>query len=276
MELRMSTDLQTAFPQSIDFNFEEMMAELEERLHHYNTLVVTEDSIREAKADRAKLNKLKEALESKRKEVKKEVLKPFNGFEARIKELVALVDRPILAIDTQLSAYEEQRKEDKKNQIAEIYDATVPGELMDIIPLLRIYNPKWLNATTSLKSVKEEIEDIVKRTNADMMVLDTVAPEYAPAVREVYMRTLDITQAMAHRNALQAAAEAFKQREAAKAAQAPQPVAEPVKAAPTPVQEAPKQQEQLYSLRLEFHLTMEQSRKLKQFLTDNNIDYTKI
>ena len=64
MELKVITDL-SVIPQQIDFNFEEIRAELAEKLDYYNNLVVTENSIREAKSDRAKLNKLKTAVEDK-------------------------------------------------------------------------------------------------------------------------------------------------------------------------------------------------------------------
>ena len=69
MEFVMSTDLNTALPKEIGFNFEELKAELSERLEYYNGLVVTETTIKEGKAERAKLSKLREAVEAKRKEV---------------------------------------------------------------------------------------------------------------------------------------------------------------------------------------------------------------
>ena len=69
MDFLVKTDL-GAFPQSIDFNFEEIKSELEEKLIKYKNLVVTEDGIKAAKADKAKLNKLAAAIEDKRKEIK--------------------------------------------------------------------------------------------------------------------------------------------------------------------------------------------------------------
>ena len=42
MDFLVKTDL-GAFPQSIDFNFEEIKSELEEKLIKYKNLVVTED-----------------------------------------------------------------------------------------------------------------------------------------------------------------------------------------------------------------------------------------
>ena len=48
-------------PQSIA-NLEQLKEELVPRLEKYNNLVVTEDSIKDAKADKANLNKLKAFL----------------------------------------------------------------------------------------------------------------------------------------------------------------------------------------------------------------------
>lgn len=276
MEFKITTDLTTAIPQEIAFNFDEMKAWLAERLEHYNSLVITEDSIKAGKDDRATLNKLRTAIDTRRKEIKKQCMAPYDAFEAKVKELTALIDQPIGAIDAQLKAYEEMRREEKQQKVAEAYDKIVPEALREIIPLTMIFSPKWLNASTTMKSIEEDLADRVKRTNTDMMVLDTVEPEYATAVRETYMRTLDIEKAMNQKKALQAAAEAFKQREEAKAAQeaewAAQAACEPEIApvAPQPVEET------VYLLRLEMQLTLDQANALKTFLKNHNIKYTKI
>ena len=44
-------------------------------------LVYTADQIKDAKKDRAKLNKFVTALEDKRKEIKKQVMQPYTAFE---------------------------------------------------------------------------------------------------------------------------------------------------------------------------------------------------
>lgn len=276
MEFRVTTDIQTAIPQEIAFNFDEMKAWLAERLEHYNSLVITEETIKEGKDDRATLNKLRTAIDTRRKEIKKEYLAPYNAFEARVKELTALIDKPINVIDLQLDEYEQMRMAEKDVTIRKLYNETVPEALKDIIPYSRIADRKWLNATVSMKKVGEELATIIKRTEADMLVLDTVEPEYAAAVRETYIRTLDIQAAMQQKKALQAAAAAFKKQEEARAAQevewAAQPACEPEIAPPAPQPE----EETVYTLRLEFQLTKEEAAKLKMFLTNNNITYRKI
>lgn len=276
MEFIVQTDLNTALPAKIDFNFEEQKAWLVERLDYYNGLVVTEDTIKEAKADRAQLNKLKEAMDGRRKEIKREWLKPYNEFEAKVKELTALVNEPIGAIDGQLAAFEDKRKEEKMQQIIDTYASLVSDTIKDIIPLERIIDKRWLNATMSMTKVEDELIGWGKRVNADLLALDTVEAEYKAAVRAEYMKTLDIAAALAHRKTLKTAADAFRAQDDAQPApqEEPAPVAnvERVEAE----EETIRNSETIYSLRLEFQLTKHQANMLKKFLTDTRIQYKKI
>lgn len=289
MEMRMTTDLETALPAVIGFNFEELKNELTERLHHYNTLVVTEDAIKEAKEDLAKLRKLKDALDTRRKEVKQKCLKPYNGFESQVKELTALIDKPVAAINGQVKTFEEQERQQKNEEIQAIYDELVPDNIKEIIPLQRIFDQTWLNKATSKKKITEAIETRVKRTNVDLALIDGVNPKYMAAVRTKYIETLDVATAMDYQDELVAAEERFRQQEEARAQRAaqramwegqrPQPEQQPPAAVQEPVkapEPQPIQDEKLYSLRLEFHITMSQANALKQFLANNNITYTKI
>ena len=63
MELKMN---EYQLPEKILFNYEELKQELTEKVAHYETLVYTDDQIKEAKADRANLNRLKKALNDER------------------------------------------------------------------------------------------------------------------------------------------------------------------------------------------------------------------
>ena len=59
------------FVEEIKWNNEELKAEIAAKMRDYRGLVFTEESIAEAKKDRANLNKLKSAFEDERKRVKK-------------------------------------------------------------------------------------------------------------------------------------------------------------------------------------------------------------
>lgn len=290
LEMRMTTDLATAIPAEIGFNFEELEAELKRRLEHYNHLVVTEDAVKDAKDDRANLRKLREAIDARRKEVKKQCEAPYKAFQAKVDKLTALIDAPIAAIDGQVKKFEEQEREAKRKEIEAAYAELVPEERREIIPLDRIMDKKWLNKGTTMKSVREDIATIDRRTYVDISFIDAAAdPQYLTAVRAKYIETLDVNKAMDHQVALKAAEERFRQQEelraqraaqaAARAGQVPQEEKRPAEPIQQPVREPapqPSSSEKLYSLRLEFHLTMDQANALKQYLTDNNIKYTKI
>lgn len=286
LEMKMTTDLQTALPAVIEFNFDELKNELEERLHHYNTLVVTEDAIQDAKSDRANLRKLREAIETRRKEVKRECERPYKAFETKVKELTALIDAPIASIDRQVKSFEEQEKEKKREEIGAAYDELVPDEFRDIIPLDRILDPKWLNKSTPMKSVRDELAAAAYRTKVDVLYLESaVAPEYLTAVRAKYVETLNIDAALYYRDALIATEQTFGRQEEAMdrrtaqrtacEAQRPQADEQPPVAVQEPARD-PGEEEKVYSLRLQFQLTMNQANALKRFLMENNINYTKI
>lgn len=288
LELRMTTDLATALPQEIGFNFEELEVELRQRLEHYNHLVVTEDSIKEAKDDRADLRKLKDAIEARRKDVKKQCEAPYKAFETKVKRLTALIDAPIAAIDGQVKTFEEQERQKKYGEVSAAYAEIVPENLRDIIPLSRIMDQRWLNKTTTMKSIREALEDKAKRVNVDVALLDGVNPKYMAAVRTMYIKTLDITAAMNHQDELMEADARFQAQEAARQqrmAQAaarlgqippaeekpPVAVLEPVR---EPVREPapqPPVSEKLYPLSLKFNLDPAHEVALVEYLLTHAI-----
>ena len=153
----MELELKTArinLPKEIA-NLEALKAELAPKLEHYNNLVVTEDSIKEAKNDKALLNKLRTTIEDQRKAAKKQYLEPYNLLEAQCKEVVALIDAPIQAIDKQIKFFDEREKDEKYNKITTFFDNTPHDEWIsveDVIP------QKWANKTEKLESIKAEIE----------------------------------------------------------------------------------------------------------------------
>ena len=293
MELRMSPEnIQAALP-VIGFNYDELKAELAERLQHYNGLVVTEDTIKDAKTDRANLNKLRAAIDTRRKEVKKAYMVPYNNFEAQCKELTALIDEPIKVIDDQLNEFDERRKQEKLTQVRDEYESLIPEAQKVIIPFDRIFDKRWLNSTMSILKVQDALRDWSKRVGADLIAMDAVEQEYRAAVRQKYIETLDIQKAIGHVEALKAAQAAFERRQAEQAAlaekraqeaemrrQEAEKRAQEAAAAQQQAQaQQPQQPEQaaphLNRLILEFAITRDQAIALKDFLDQNGIKYRK-
>ena len=168
MEFKIITNL-SAWPQIIETNAEELKTWLREKLTHYNALVVTPESIAAAKDDKAALNKLRAALEERRKEVKKQCMAPYEDFERKYKELLALIDEPICKIDTQIKALDEQEQKQKYDRLREYFancEASMDtGVKIDFDSIL---NPKWRNKTAKESALQQEIYDTVCRIIADV------------------------------------------------------------------------------------------------------------
>lgn len=289
MEFKMTTDLAVMIPKELPFNFEELEAELTERLHHYNTMVITEDGVREGKEDLAKLRKLREAIDTRRKEVKKQYSAPLTEFEDKVKRLIVKIDEPIAVIDSQVKAFVEQEREQKLEEIRAAYEELVPESFKEIIPCDRILDPKWLNKTTTMKSIRERLSEIAKRANVDMALIEGVNPKYMAAVKAKFIETLDVSTALNYQDELMAAEERFRQQEEARAQREAQRAAwagqvqqteeKPPVAVQEPVREPQPQtagEERVYLLRLEFQLTKREADELKQFLTNRRIQYKNI
>ena len=190
MELRINT---WKSPEVIDFNFEELKEEITNKSALYKNMVYTDETIKDAKSDRALLNKFKTALEDKRKEVKKQCLEPYNQFEKQIKELVAIIDEPVKLIGEQITEFEDREKAEKHEQIIELFNK---AGFQSFVTLEQIYDPKWLNKSVSLKSIEEELTNAIYRIGHDVTTINSLK-EYSFEALEHYKKTLDLASAIA-------------------------------------------------------------------------------
>lgn len=190
MELKIE---QVAIPEKIAFNYEELKQELSDKVKMYETLVYTDDQIKNAKADRADLNRLKKALNDERIRREKEYMQPFNAFKAQINEIIGIIDKPVALIDKQVKEYEEQQRQEKKKKI-EGYFFT--GESPEWLTLSMIWDDKWLNASVSMKSIQAEIDSQIVAVENDLATLSEL-PEFAFEAIETYKTTLDLNKSIA-------------------------------------------------------------------------------
>lgn len=207
MELKIK---EVTLPEKIDFNYEELKQELIEKCKTYETIVYTDENIKEAKSDRANLNKLKKALNDERIRREKEYMVPFNTFKAQINEIIGIIDKPVALIDSQVKAFEEKQKQDKRAAIEELF---VSIGFQSFVKLDMIFNDKWLNASTSLKSIEDEMKQMMSKFGNDIFTLNSL-PEFAFEAIEVYKSTLDINKAISEAQKMAQIAKAKAEREA--------------------------------------------------------------
>jgi|LSQX01.2.fsa_nt_gb glucan-binding YG repeat protein len=278
MEIVIYKPTEKDFIKEVEFNHEEIKKELAARLKKYEGLVYTEETIRDAKSDRANLNKFKDAIENKRKEVKKQCLAPYEAFEAKIKEITAMIDKPILAIDSQVKNYEQIKKDEKKMAVQQFYADKVAG-LESLVPFDRIFNERWLNVTYKETDIQKEITDLFIKVENDLAVIDELDTPYKVQIKKTYLKEYDLTAALQEKKAMEEEAaklaEYKNQQEETKKQALENANLHELTPAPKPVFEAKPKKDKAKVYEIDFRVTgtADQLNALKQFMIDNSIKY---
>lgn len=288
MELKIN---EVAIPDEISFNYEEIKQGLIEKVETYKTIVYTDKEIKQAKADKADLNRLKKALNDERIRREKEYMKPFTDFKNKVNDLIKIIDEPVGIIDAQVKEFEENKKREKRNLIIEYFQASGAPQWLEIE---QIWIDKWLNATYSMKQVETDIADKLKEIKTN---LDTIAElkEFSFEANEIYKRTLNLDNAIAEEKRLaelqkrkeeqarleaelKAKQEAEKARLETQAADIIEEIKQQQPETPERVQtiEEPKKPEKANWINFSAFLTMSQALKLKEFCNANGIQIKSI
>ena len=279
MEIQIFNPTQAQPLPEISWNYAELKQQLEAGLANYKGLAYSDDQIGEAKKDRAKLNKLAEAIDGKRKEMKALYLRPYEAFEAQAIELVGMVKATVREIDDQVKAYEAARKEEKLRAIQEQYRAMI-GDLAELAPYERLHNPRWLNATAGMGAICQELGNKIDRITAGLTAIDglQLPPELAGPVKAIFLRDFDLAAALAEKDRLQRQQEELARYEAVRAAQANQmpPAAPAAPTAPIATQSAPRPEEsptaeEIFTVDFRIRATRVQLQGLKQSMINLGI-----
>lgn len=270
MELKIYSPTEDGFIKAIEWNHAEIKKEVAEKVSYYANLIYSEDQIKEAKADRTKLNKFVQALESKRKEVKKQCLAPYEDFEKKLKEIISIVNEPIKLIDEQVKSYDEKKKAEKLEQIQEYwYMVTTPEQPLT---LQRVMDARWLNVSTSMKYVQESINEILAKYAEDITTLQNL-PEFSFEAIEVYKETLDLGKAIQEGKRLSDIQKRKMEFEVRKQETFIEPVADntPFKQYMNPLELQTEQTKEWISFKA--LLTTEDALALRDFFNSRNIEF---
>lgn len=144
--------------------------------------------------------------------------------------------------------------------------------------------PEYALASTTMKSIKEEILSLIQRVDEGLAILNEVDSPHAGEMKEVFLRTYDIGAAMAERNRLEAAeqkrqeyvaeqARIKAERDARIKAEAQEVInaGKPVQTAPQPKTETVEDPVNVIDFRV--YVTRSQAVALKDFLNNNGIRF---
>lgn len=135
-------------------------------------------------------------------EIKSRWMAPYDSFEKRAKQIIALYDEPVRAISSQIEEFEEQRRKEKRTLIKAVYDS-VKGNLADYLPLNLIYIQKWENATCTENKIREDMQMVFDQMRLSVSTIKTMHPEFEEDALQVLKETGDLRMAVSRINDLQ-------------------------------------------------------------------------
>lgn len=185
-------------PGSIELNFDALEEQLDKKLAEYKGALFTEDTKAIAKSEVASLRRLKKDIEDGRKAVKKKWMEPYDQFEKRMKTLSAKVDEPINAINEQVQAFEEKRKQEKREEIRQAFEEIVAyyDDLREYISFDKLYNTRWENASAAMKSVRKDIVEKMEEIQTAVSSIKAMRSDKEPEALDWYRNTLDLGKAI--------------------------------------------------------------------------------
>lgn len=278
---------------SIIENFDKVKSSVEAYASQFSGITFTETEVSKAKDFKAKLNAQIKLIDETKKSVKKKWNEPYDAFEKKCKDLIAVLQKAVDPISKQITDFEDAAKAKKCQVVLELIERIIrEPQYIDIEKVITTsgsipIKEQWLNKTTSMKSIESQIRAEMDKAKADYAVLlsyrKDIPEEDWLAVFSAFIKNgRSLSMAVETRDNLRSnrelqrkLEEERKAKEAIEAIKAaaqqtyrPQPSYVP-QPQPKPVQqEQPQKKTMTVTLQITFE-TMEQRKMLVDFLKSN-------
>ena len=141
-------------------NKEKLDALVDAVVKKYSGIVVTEDTLKECKKTLTELRKLSKELNAKRLEKQCQYETPVKEFKAQIDAYINQINDVISDIKQGTDEFEEKRKAEKQEAIQNLINEMAGNYGVD--PATIEIDKKWLNKTTTMKKITEDIANKMK------------------------------------------------------------------------------------------------------------------
>lgn len=253
--------------------------EVEEAL----SLTCTEETIQIVKKKRSEITKIYTDLESRRKEVKRAVLAPYEAFEQIYKECVTSIYAPCdLKLKQKIAEVENGLKEQKYEDAKDYFEKYCLSKQIDFIDFSQL--GLSITLTVSKKKLREQVKAFVDKVCDELELIET--QENRDEILVEYKKSLNVAQAITivvnrhkaieeERRRKEAALEQHKDVAdvVAKVDEAISSVAPPKVEMPDPELPSEPAPEKIYEVSFTVRGSIDKIRALKQFLTEGDYDY---
>lgn len=261
---------------TISTNFDQVEAELKIILNNYRGIIVTEDTVAASKKDVAALRKIRTSIDDEKKKVKKLWNVPYQEFEDRCKQLMALVDEPINEINKQVNEFEIKSLNEKKNKLQNIYDENI-GDYAPFLAFESTLNEKWQNKSFKPDDYLYDLSEKILHIKTDLDACKSLNSEIENEVIDVYRTSGNSLSAAIQRNTQYLSDKAKVEAQVKEQATVENKTAIEIKDEEVPViekEEPAVETDSPSNSLVHFVVSAEDSKLVKEFLDFNGILYS--
>ena len=256
-------------------NYEPLKAAAQELAAVYGSQLVSVDAIKDAKTDMAMLRKLAKSASDMRIKIEREHAAKIATVTKQLKEVAGIFTDAAAKIDSQVKAYDEERKAARMDEIRQIYAEEI-GDMADIIPFDKLYRAEWLNKTTTDKTVRGDIQTAVINAQTGIEQIKGLGSPHENAILSAFLEHLSLADALAAKKRLEDMDAAMKRRQE-ETVKTVENVVEAIKEAvtePVYVKDEPLEEDGMDFTFTVKNATQAHLEALTAFLEENGFDYT--
>ena len=176
----------------IESNIKEVQNYVKSLNEYYKKVIFTDDTMKTAKEEKAKVNKFKTQISDYRKNILAEYNKPIKIFEDTAKETEKLLADTYNTINQQVSTYEDKLKKEKEQEIKDYFEEYKQSLNIDFITFED--TKVKVGISDSKASLKKQAKDFVDKVNTDLATI--MLQENKEEILVEYKQTLNLNMAI--------------------------------------------------------------------------------
>lgn len=176
----------------IESNIKEVQNYVKSLNEYYKKVIFTDDTMKTAKEEKAKVNKFKTQISDYRKNILAEYNKPIKIFEDTAKETEKLLTDTYNTINQQVATYEDKVKKEKEQEIKDYFEEYKQSLNIDFITFgdTKIK----VGISDSKASLKKQAKDFVDKVNTDLATI--MLQENKEEILVEYKQSLNLNMAI--------------------------------------------------------------------------------
>lgn len=256
----------------IEDNIQEVQSYALELAKYYENVVFSEEDLKEAKNEKADVNKFKKKVSDFRKEITKKWNEPLQKFVDTAKTTETILSDTYDTINKQITVYEEEKLAIKNNEVKEYFEELAIKEQIDFID----YSRANINVTltASMKSLKEQAKTFVDKILEDLKLINS--QEYSDEILIEYKKDLNVSKAICDVKDRHIALEKAKEEKENKKEQelTDEVMLEKIESLTAPKEESVEEkQEEIVAITFTVRGTRTKLKEVKEFLDNGGYDY---